>query len=82
MGSPVALIGQPAIDGRFAAELLVPRDSDDEGLQRVVHEVLHETDFYLDEAGGPYPWGYAIYHCGTASNVHSRVHWSYFKPSG
>ena len=79
--SPVALVGHPAIDGRFAVEFLVPRDSDDEVLQIVVREVLHEIDFYLDNVGGPNPWEYAIYHCGTMSNVIPPVHWSYFKPS-
>ena len=24
------------------------------------------------------PWSYAIYHCGTAANIYSPVHWSYF----
>ena len=58
-GSPVALVGHPAIDERFAVELRVPRDSDDESLQSVVRDVLHEIDFHLDEVGGPNPWEHA-----------------------
>ena len=78
--SPVAVIGHPAIDGRFAVEFLVPRDSDDLALQSVVGDVLREIGFYLDEAGGPNPWEYARYHCGTTSNAYSTVHWGYFEP--
>ena len=78
--SPVALVG-PEIDGKLGVGFLAPRDSDDEILQGVVRDVLHEIGFYLDEAGGPDPWGYAIYHCGTASNIYSSVHWSYVKRS-
>jgi hypothetical protein len=38
-------------------------------------------DFYLVERRERNPWAYAIYHCGTGSNMYSKVHWSYF-PSG
>ena len=79
--SPLALIGKPMIEGRFAVEFLVSRDCDDEALQRVVRKVLHEIDFYHDEAGGPNPWEYAIYHCGTMSNLIPPVHWNYMRPS-
>jgi len=40
-----------------------------------------ELDFYLVEKGGANPWAYAKYHCNTAANMYSSVHWSYF-PSG
>lgn len=43
--------------------------------------VRREIGFYLTEWGGTDPWAYAIYHCGTASNVYSDVHWHYF-PDG
>jgi hypothetical protein len=40
-----------------------------------------ELDFYLVEKGEMNPWAYAQYHCSTAANMYSTVHWSYF-PSG
>jgi hypothetical protein len=49
----------------------------------ILAEVRSELDFYLVEHPKEFPdtghpWEYAIYHCGTASNVYSSVHWSYF----
>ncbi len=41
-----------------------------------VESVRSELDFYLKDIGGPDPWSYAQYHCGTASNLYGRVHWS------
>jgi hypothetical protein len=50
--------------------------------RRMLKAVRRELDFYLvelqDEAGA---WVYAQYHCGTASNLYSPVHWGYF-PKG
>lgn len=51
-----------------------------------VSAVRQELDFYLvsHPKGYPatgHPWDYAVYHCGTAANIYSQVHWSYF-PSG
>ncbi len=43
----------------------------------ILEDIQRELDFYLLEVGGPNPWGYAIYHCGTASNAFSSVSWSY-----
>jgi hypothetical protein len=76
---PVALVG-PEIDGKLGVEFVVPMNSDDEVLQRVVHDVREDIVFYLDGAGGPVPWEYAIYHCSTAANLYSRVHWGYTGP--
>lgn len=42
--------------------------------------VRRELDFYLVKLGKPDPWAYAIYHCGTASNLYSEIHWSH-KPA-
>lgn len=35
-------------------------------------------DFYLIELQEKDPWLYAKYHCTTASNIYSKIHWSYF----
>ena len=39
--------------------------------------VRRELDFYLVELGEKDPFAYARYHCGTAANLYSRVHWSF-----
>jgi hypothetical protein len=54
--------------------------------QRIIDAAREELDFYLVEhpkgfPGTGHPWGYAIYHCNTAANMYSNVHWSYF-PNG
>lgn len=67
---------------RVAAMVGPPRDrtfrvcliSDD---PEILEEIRKELDFYLLEVGGPNPWGYAIYHCGTASNAYSSVSWGH-----
>lgn len=72
---PVALVG-PLSDGEFIVQILL--ETTDAGNAEILRAVLHELDFYLGEAGGPDPWTYARYHCGTSSNVYSSVHWSLF----
>lgn len=71
--SPVALIGR-ASECTFIVQFLLDTDE-------LRDEVRREIDFYLTECGGPDPWAYAIYHCGTTSNLYSNVHWHYF-PEG
>ena len=47
-------------------------------------QARRQLDFYLVEHRQRFrelmgdPWSYAIYHCGTAANIYSPVHWSYF----
>jgi hypothetical protein len=48
---------------------------------KILERVKSELDFYLVEKGEPDPWGYAKYHCGTASNLYSKVRWGYY-PKG
>jgi hypothetical protein len=43
--------------------------------KEMIEAVGHDLDFYLKDVGRPDPWSYAQYHCGTASNLYSRVHW-------
>ena len=66
----------PAADGAFVVEFLVADDPLDSAAQRMLSEARRELDFYLLEVGGPDPWAYAIYHCGTAANLYSSLHWS------
>lgn len=77
---PVALVAKP-VGNSFAVEFLdVPNFSQSE-YEPMKAAVTKELTFYLVEKGEPDPWKYAIYHCGTASNIYSKVHWGYF-PSG
>ena len=78
---PVALIGRPT-NHVFPVRWLLPRSSNPE----IISEVQRDLDFYLvehpkDFAGTGHPWWYAQYHCNTAANMYSSVHWSYF-PNG
>lgn len=75
---PVALVGLPS-EGVFPVQFLV-----DENIRRrepnIFSRVTKELNFYLIELGERDPWAYAQYHCSTASNLYSSVHWAYFKP--
>jgi hypothetical protein len=75
---PIARIGEPH-GGIFTVEWLLTPDSPE--AQPIMAAARRELDFFLVEAGYEDPWAYAIYHCNTASNMYSRVHWSYF-PEG
>lgn len=76
---PVALVGPPS-DGVFSVQFLVNED-----IRRrepnILSIVTAEINFYLVELGERDPWAYLQYHCGTASNIYSRVHWAYFNPT-
>ena len=75
---PVALIGPPK-GNVFPVQLII--DSKGAKHPEMMEAARKELDFYLTEVGGPEPWGYAIYHCNTAANMYSEIHWSYF-PEG
>ena len=72
----LALVGPPT-DRAFPVEMLRPDDMDDTVLGRVAADVRRQLDFYLLEVGGDDPWNYAIYRCGTTSNLYSTVHWGW-----
>jgi len=72
---PVALIGRPQ-NHSFQVKWLID-ESTPEG-KEFIQEAREEIDFYLVQKGESDPWAYAIYHCGTASNIYSRIHWSYY----
>jgi hypothetical protein len=74
---PVALVAKP-VQGTFIVEFLQIREVNESEYQRMKLAVTKELTFYLVEKGEKDPWQYAIYHCGTASNIYSDVHWGYF----
>jgi len=69
---PVALVAPCRGEGFTVEYTLVADDSD---TRRMVKEVRKELDYYLIQLREPDPWLYAHYHCGSASNWCSRVHW-------
>jgi hypothetical protein len=78
---PVALVGKP-VKRCFPVRWLIPVKKLE--TRAMVEEVLRELNFFLKEIaqeGNVEPWHYAKYHCSTASNIYSNVHWSYF-PEG
>src|SRR5262249_51158704 len=77
--TPVALVA-PAGVGRYAVEFLLDPAGGDDAAE-AAREARRELDFYLDELNEPDPWAYAIYHCGTASNLYSSIHWEHRRPT-
>ena len=76
---PVALVA-PGRDKTFLVQFLMDKNKDGK-TKEMVEDICGELDFFLVEKGGEDPWAYAKYHCGTASNLYSRVHWNYY-PEG
>ncbi|MDD5434518.1 MAG: cell division FtsA domain-containing protein [Nitrospira sp.] len=71
----VAIVGTP--EGNvFPVQFLINNSHPD--YAEVIKKVRSELDFYLVEKGEPDPWRYALYHCTTASNIYSIVHWIRF----
>jgi len=80
---PIGLIGKPTNEVFPVSWLMSPDNSSHE---QMIDAARKELDFYLVEhpknfPGTGHPWDYAIYHCNTAANMYSSVHWSYF-PNG
>jgi hypothetical protein len=75
--TPVALVGRPEGSVFPVRWLRAPSDVAAE----VIADVRRELDFYLVDKGERDPWAYAIYHCTTAANLYSAIHWSYW-PAG
>ena len=76
---PVALVG-PAVGDAFTVQFLIDQSAS-LGSLNLMTETRRELDFYLIELQEPDPWAYARYHCGTAANIYSAIHWSYFAGS-
>ena len=76
--SLLARVGAPQ-GNVFAVQWLLEPDSPE--ATAMIAAARRELDFYLTELHGSDPWAYAMYHCNTASNMYSDVHWSFF-PDG
>ena len=72
----VALLSPPE-DQTYTVEFLVAPEVPYEA--KMINAVKKELDFFLIEKGEEDPWAYIKYHCGTASNLYSMVHWIFSK---
>ena len=72
----IALVSPPK-HGQFTVQFLLAANEARE--QEMICSVRREIDFYLIEKQEDDPWAYARYHCGTAANLYSLVHWSFFQ---
>ena len=75
---PIALISRGK-GNSFKIQFMLSKDTSDKKVQAILEEVQREIKFYLVEKGEENPWAYAIFHCGTAANVYSKVHWFYYR---
>ena len=72
----VALVGRGE-QGTFVVQFLESCLSD----AKCLNAVTSEVNFYLCELKERDPWVYAKYHCSTASNLYSKVHWVFYPRS-
>ena len=73
---PVAIVGKTdGAGGCFSLELV------DGASGEARDAVMADLQFFLVDKGEVDPWGYAAYHCSTAANIYSSVHWGYW-PKG
>lgn len=77
---PIASIS-PGKGHIFNVQFIYKGEPDAAKTKKILKEVRRELDFYLVEKGEKYPWEYAKYHCTTAANLYSNVHWGWF-PKG
>ena len=78
--TPVALVARGP-GKSFIVQFLLSARSSDKRAAKILQTVRWELDYYLLDVGGPKPWAYAQYHCYTAANMYSKVHWGWF-PKG
>lgn len=76
---PIALVA-PGERETFIVQFLDTYSKQD-NWKEMNRYVRREIDYYLIELREKDPWAYAIYHCSTAANVYSKVHWGYY-PKG
>ena len=72
---PVALVSEPD-HFKFTVEFVLSGESGRD--KKVLDHAVKEINFYLIELREKNPFAYARYHCGTASNIYSHIHWSFY----
>jgi hypothetical protein len=71
----VALIGKDEVN-KIKVQFLVKVCSEN---RQMIKRLLCELDLYFNLLNEENPWNYAKYHCTTAANIYSNVHWGYYK---
>ena len=72
---PIVARVSPPRRGVITLELLVD-DSTTRG-KAIIADVRRQVHWLFLEKGEAKPWAYAKYHCTTAANVYSHVHWGW-----
>jgi len=73
---PIAHIA-PGEGRSFNVQFINKKDDLGNKMTSILKEVKEELNFYLVNKGEPDPWAYAQYHCTTAANMYSNVHWEW-----
>ena len=76
---PIVARVSPPRKGVITLQLLVD-DSTTRG-KEIIADVRREVQWLFVEKGEAKPWAYARYHCATAANVYSNVHWGWVSAS-
>jgi len=74
---PIALVA-PGPEKEFIVQFLLQPELENEEHQKMLDGARRELNFYLIELKEKDPWSYACYHCSTAANLYSKVHWEYY----
>ena len=77
---PMALVA-PGEGNCFVVQFLIKKEEIDPNKRANYDAMIKELNFFLVELCKEKPWNYAIYHCGTASNMYSTIRWAYY-PKG
>lgn len=72
---PVALV-EPPRNGKIGVELLLADNAQE--YEKILKLLAEELLFYFVTRQEPDAWAYARYHCTTAANIYSLLHWSFF----
>ncbi len=73
---PVARVARD-VRKQFTVQFLLAARSGDARRRKLLDEVSSDLDRYLLELVGPDSWAFVQFHCGTAANRCSNVHWSW-----
>lgn len=77
--TPVCFVAN--INGRITVQFIMEPNIPEGAMNEIISTVKDELDYYFRNKHADNPWNYAIYHCSTASNIYSSVHWGYY-PKG
>ena len=72
---PIVARVSPPRNGVITLELLVD-DSTTRG-KEIIADVRRKVHWLFVEKGEAEPWAYARYHCTTAANAYSNIHWGW-----